>query len=41
MINKQKESIKKDVSNHVIDGAEMNLNKENDKKAHDKAIQDM
>ena len=38
---KLKESLKKDVSKLVIEGAEMILKKEIDKKAHDKAIQDL
>ena len=36
-----KESLKKDVSKLVVEGAEMILKKEIDKKAHDKAIQDL
>lgn len=38
---KLKESLKKDVSKLVIEGVEMILKKEIDKKAHDKAIQDL
>ena len=36
-----KESLKKDVSKLVVEGAEMILKKEIDKKVHDKAIQDL
>ncbi len=36
-----KESLKKDLSKLVIDGAEMILKKEIDKSAHDKAIKDL
>ena len=35
------ESLKKDLSKLVIDGAEMILKKEIDKSAHDKAIKDL
>ncbi|MEL0102675.1 MAG: F0F1 ATP synthase subunit B [Gammaproteobacteria bacterium] len=36
-----KESLKQDVSKLVVEGAEMILKKEIDKKVHDKAIQDL
>jgi len=36
-----KESLKQDVSRLVVEGAEMILKKEIDKKVHDKAIQDL
>jgi F-type H+-transporting ATPase subunit b len=36
-----KESLKKDVSKLVVEGAEMILKKEIDKQAHDKAIKDL
>ena len=38
---KLKESLKKDVSRLVVEGAEMILKKEIDKSAHDKAIKDL
>ena len=38
---KLKESLKKDVSKLVVEGAEMILKKEIDKSAHDKAIKDL
>ena len=38
---KLKESLKKDVSRLVVEGAEMILKKEIDKTAHDKAIKDL
>ena len=36
-----KESLKKDLSKLVVEGAEMILKKEIDKNVHDKAIQDL